>query len=284
MMMFSLMVSVYYFYILKRTLTLEAVNLCFSDTYSPVKPSVMGLETNPNSQQELGSNEDYELELRKEIETVGFSKLESSEFQKKCIFYVFLRIRKFKHAKGLRCLLGDRKCENQKEVELTLRKFDCAITCFCMFLPMIYLALEIMRSNGWENQPAILMLNICKCICMVNFNYEVWHLLRNLKAFLKKTSLSGKFNCLKTMIILFVSQNVIMNFIEENEELGLSLNFVILAGENLALGYFWIKYYGVKGSEVSRLNGLRFEGKFEDRIEKEAHLLVENQNEEAANL
>ena len=75
-----------------------------------------------------------------------------------------------------------------------------------------------------------------------------------------------------------------MNFIEEKEELGLSLNFVILAGENLALGYFWIKYYGVKGSEVSRLNGLRFEGKFEDRIEKEAHLLVENQNEEAANL
>ena len=52
--------------------------------------------------------------------------------------------------------------------------------------------------------------------------------------------------------------------------------------ENLILIYFWIKYYGVKGSEGGRFKGIEtiYTGKFEERDDKEANLLGENLNDE----
>ena len=282
---FSCMEAIFYFFIFKRTLTLEALSLCFSDTQiGKAKNNIDngGLETKPNSQQELEGEEDYSLTLRKEIQETGFSEINSREFQKKCVYYMFLRIKKFSHAKCLRCILGVRNCETKKEVTATLKKYDRAVTAFCILLPSIFLILEFLKHFHIEMKEIIFPLNILKCMCMVNFNYEMTMLLSNLKFFLKKTHLLGKFNCLRAMILFFLCQNVLMTFFGARTQMGLSLNFVLLSMENLILIYFWIKYYGVKGSEGGRFKGIEtiYTGKFEERDDKEANLLVENVNDE----
>lgn len=242
---------VFFFQALMRILTLEALNLCYL-----------------SKEEETKNKEDalYDLEqesmvsLQNTIKESGLSNLGSLKFQRQCICLIFMKIRRFRHVKFLRCILGEFICTDLKTARGYWRRHQWITILYCVFMPLIFLCLEILRHYDVKQNGPMIVLTILKCIFTFLFMYDITCLIENIRAFLPQCHLLGRLNCVRTIIILNLIQNVIISAIDATGTLGSSLNWVILAVENLLLGYFWLTYYGAKSCSLERFKGL--EGKF----------------------
>ncbi len=284
----SFMFYLFYHQFIPKILTIEAIKHCNSGSYSSIKTTetLIVPQINPNSEENFQEiiEENYSKKLRREIEKTVFSGISDSEFQKKCILFIISEIRKFKHMKLLSCL-GDRKSETEREANSVLTRFQWNIRVFCVFMPLIFFIVEVMKHSHVEKKVFIIVLNLIKTFITMHFMYESNFVLSNITGFVKSSILESRLNCIRVLFILLMIQNVLVSAIGLRGERDMSLNFAVMSIENCILCYFWIKFYGAKAcgldtfkEEIGKSVNVYEKG------EKGTNLLMDKQEEEAGNL
>ena len=253
----SLMFYLFHHQFIPKILTIEAINLCNSGCYSPIKTAETAIipqlnPRNPNSEENIQESieENYSKNLRKEIEKTGFSGLRDSEFQNKCILFIISKIRRFQHLKLMKCL-GDRKSETEREAKSILTRLQRNVRVFCIFMPAIFLVVEVMKPSIVEKKASlVVVLNLLKTFITIHFMHESNFFMSNIMGFMKSSTLESRFNCIRVLFMLLMIQNVLVSAIGLRGERDMSINFAVMSIENCILCYFWIKYYGVKACEL----------------------------------
>lgn len=268
--------STFFFIIMKKNLTIEALKRCLKEQFSPLKYTIspdMDIETQPNSQETLPENPNNNdlLKIEAEINDQGPSQIYCRDFQNICAVYIFLTVNTFRHAKIFRCCFGDRICKTEKAAKQFLRKITWTVLLFSICVPLLFIGLEVIERINLKIKAVSIIIDLLKAIFTVNFMYNMSMIMGNISAKLKYSKLNDQFKCLKLIIMCFFIQHFVFGLIHFDNELGRSLNFVVLSIENCLIIILAIKYYGFNEDTLKKNKGkIQFNDFADEEQEKKA--------------
>lgn len=273
--------STFFFIIMKKNLTIEALKKCLKEQFSPLKYTIspdFDLETQPNSQEALpeNPNNDDLLKLEAKINEKGTSQIGSRAFQNICVVYIFLTINTFRHAKLFRCCIGDRICKTEKAAEKFVSKTTRTVLLFSIGVPLLFIGLEVIGQLNLQIKAVSIILDVLKAIFTVNFMYSMSMIMGNISANLKYNMLNDQFKCLKLILMCFFIQHFVFGLIHFDNELGRSLNFVVLSIENCLIIILSLKYYGLNEKTFKKNKGKIQSNDFADEEQEKKVENLEN--------
>lgn len=240
------LVWIYYYLMLRRTIILESLKICASESFNQIKEHerIMipkGYMESCDEMEDLNFMQEENSSINNNIKQIS-----PNEFHNKCISYIFIRMRRFRHIKYFRCMFKDVVFTNEQSVCSFVKKYEILLFTCSFSLISIFLILLVLSGMKIELQPLIISLGVLKFILMLIISYEIAFLVGNFTVYFKhEKSLFSKLNCIRFLAFCFIIQNVVISSIGIRNILGLSLNFLLTSTENCLLGYFWVKNFGI---------------------------------------
>ena len=134
---------------------------------------------------------------------------------------------------------------------------------FIIVIPILFLIKAVHDHVGATNSNLVnIIINLIKGLTTGYCMYGLIFFVKNLEEFLKEYSLLSKFFCVKIIILFFILQTIILNFIKpetdyhNKEEMAQLINFFLLNIENCALGLLWIGTYGYRFMGVEKYKNI----------------------------
>lgn len=186
----------------------------------------------------------------------------SDENKIRSIQAILLIVKRFKHLRCCSKIIEDRVLMNKDEAIQFYRRHYRILMVFVIVIPILFLIKAIYDHLGYDSNLPNVIINLIKGLTTGYCMYGLIFFVKNLEEIFHEYSLLSKFFCVKIIILFFILQTIILNFIKpttdshNSEEMAQIINFFLLNVENCFLGLLWTATYGYHKMGVEKYRNL----------------------------
>ena len=217
-----------------------------------------------NSQLPARNEENKELDsLFHEIKLLPVESIDNTEVKMKCIAFIMMYVRNFKHLRFCYHIIGENVIETQLEAIKFYNRFRRILLAYVIIIPLCFIGIAIIDHKELESNVPKALVNLIKAITTIYCIYNLIYYVKNLENALKEYGLLIKFFCVKLIIFFVIVQSIILTYSAQDTEhhtaaeMGQIINYFLLNIENCALGILWILSFGFEGLCIKKYTNLQ---------------------------
>ena len=230
-------------------MTIEAFHICHSDLTT-------------NDLENIEENQEIKV-LMQEIKSTPLKNISNPEIQLKCVSFILLLVKKFKHLQCCFYIIGENVIKTHEQAIKFYKRFAKILLIYVIVVPLCFVANTIIERKELDVKVPKAIISIIKAATTIFCMYNLIYFVKNLEHTLKEYGLLLKFFCIKLIIIFVIVQTIVLSFAtveteyHTKSEMGNIINFFMLNIENCMLGFLWMVSFGFDGLCLDKLKTLR---------------------------